>query len=427
MCKAPSCRCATQSSPLPVEQTPQFIVFTHDDATADLSTSLMNQAVGNNKNPNGCEIPVTYFTMQPYSDCEKIKEAWQAGDEIATHTLTHQAMDTKFPNTAEEIIGQRKWLIEECGLPAEDVVGHRSPYLVNNPQHREALVKGGFLYDSTINEHWPDSRMPNSEPDTVSPNGQSRLWPYTMDNGIPQNCAWTGNMCTPDEKYKGLWEVPVWNIQTDFYPDNAYAMDPCDAAKSKCDILELLKSNFDLAYTGNKAPVPIYVHSPWLQEPGNMKKVQAFITWARETHPNDTYFVTMHQLVQWLQNPVPLSQMNDWLGCVPGGNAAGAVGKPASNPVNPVRAATPAVATPEILQSAVVQSVPTPAQAIVPDVAVAVPVTASSVPALIQKPEVPTQQPVLPPAAVTGKPISGSLTSSTIAALVMGSVLSYLL
>jgi peptidoglycan/xylan/chitin deacetylase (PgdA/CDA1 family) len=408
---------------LPLDETPQFIVFTHDDATADLSTSLMNEAIGNNKNPNGCDIPVTYFTMQAYSDCEKIKEAWQAGDEIATHTLTHQAMDTKFPNTAEEIIGQRKWLIEECGLPSQDVVGHRSPYLVNNPQHREALVKGGFLYDSTINEHWPDSRMPNSEPDTVSPNGQSRLWPYTMDNGIPQNCAWTGNMCTPDEKYKGLWEVPVWNIQTDFYPDNAYAMDPCDAAKMKCDALELLKSNFDLAYTGNKAPVPIYVHSPWLQQPGNMKKVQAFITWARESHPNDTYFVTMHQLVQWLQNPVPLSQMNDWLGCVPGGNAAGAVGKSASIPVAPL----PAVAAPEILQAAVTQSVPTPAQDIIPSVAVAVPVTAPSIPASIQRAVVPTQQPVLPPVAVTGKPTSGSSASSIISALVVGSILSYLL
>lgn len=293
----------------------------------------MQQAVGNNTNPNGCRIPVTYFTMQGYSDCDLIKERWQEGDEIAGHTISHELMGKNYTNTEEEIVGQREWLIA-CGIPAEDVVGHRSPYLANTPAHREALEKGGFLYDSTINEHWPDSRLPGSEPNSFSPNGKSRLWPYTMDFGIPQNCKWTGNICTEEEKYKGLWEMPVWNIQTDFYPENAYALDPCDNSKIPCNVFNLLKSNFELAYTGNRAPVPLYVHSPWLEQSKNMKDVQKFITWARQEHPNDVYFVTMHQLIQWLQNPVPVSQMDEWLGCVSGGNAAGAVGK--SKPSVPV-------------------------------------------------------------------------------------------
>lgn len=308
-------------------ETPQFVVFTHDDSTAELSTSLMQSAVGDNTNPNGCRLPVTYFTMQGYSDCDIINQRWQAGDEIAGHTIRHEVMGQDYPNTEEEIVGLREWLINECGIPATDVVGHRSPYLANNPKHRKALEKGGFLYDSTINEHWPDIRLPGSEPNTVSPNGMSRLWPYTMDYGIPQNCKWTGNLCEDTERYKGLWEVPVWNIQTDFYPDNAYALDPCDMSKIPCNVYELLKSNFEMAYSGNRAPVPLFVHSPWLEQPKNMKDVQRFISWARKEHPNDVYFVTMHQLVQWLENPVPLSKMNEWLGCVPGGNAAGAVGK----------------------------------------------------------------------------------------------------
>ena len=348
VCKAPECRCASQSSPLPVEQTPQFVVFTHDDSTAGLSTGLMQSAVGDNKNPNGCRLPVTYFTMQGYSDCDIIKQRWQDGDEIAGHTVTHEAMGPNYTETEQEIVGQRNWLINECGIPAEDVVGHRSPYLVNNPKHREALAKGGFLYDSTINEHWPDSRLPGSEPNSQSPNGNSRLWPYTLDNGIPQNCAWTGNLCKDTERYKRLWEVPVWNIQTDFYPDNAYAMDPCDMSKIPCNVYNLMKSNFELAYNGNRAPVPLYVHSPWLAEPKNMKDVQKFITWARKEHPNDVYFVTMHQLIQWLENPVPLSQMDEWLGCVAGGNAAGAASKPKSTtPVTQtVQAVVPEPAAP---------------------------------------------------------------------------------
>ena len=391
VCKAPDCHCPTQSSPLPVDQTPQFILFTHDDSTGDLSTSLMNQAIGKNTNPNGCKIPVTYFTMQAYSTCERIQEAWNAGDEIAGHTISHEPMDMKYKFTEQEIVGLRDWIINECGIPAEDVVGHRSPYLVNNPKHRQALEKGGFLYDSTINEHWPDQTLVNSEPNTVSPNGKSKLWPYTMDNGIPQNCAWTGNLCTEEESYKGLWEVPVWNIQTDKYPENAYALDPCDAAKIKCDPLELLKSNFELAYTGNRAPVPLYVHSPWLQEAGNMKDVQEFITWVRENHPTDTYFVTMHQLVQWMQNPVPISKMNEWLGCTTGGNAAGAINRK-SDAVQtaPVAVADQAVALaaaiPEPVAPAVVPepvivaAIPQPASAaVVPDATAVVPTVAAAV------------------------------------------------
>jgi len=34
-----------------------------------------------------------------------MKQRWQAGDEIAGHSLTHQVMSTKFPTTEEEIIG----------------------------------------------------------------------------------------------------------------------------------------------------------------------------------------------------------------------------------------------------------------------------------------------------------------------------------
>jgi peptidoglycan/xylan/chitin deacetylase (PgdA/CDA1 family) len=307
---------------------PRTLLLTRVAAASNLavSTSLFREAIGDSVNPNNCTIPVTYFTMQGGTDCNLVKERWQAGDEIASHSVTHQPMDTKFPDIEGEIIGQRTWLIEECGIPAEDVVGWRSPYLVNNPKHRQALVKGGYSYDSTINEHWPDLRLPNSEPNTVSPNGANRVWPYTMDYGIPQNCAWTGGLCTPDEKYKGFWEIPVWNIQTDNYPDNAYALDPCDAATKPCDIYALLKDNFDKAYSGNRAPVPLYVHSPWLSQPESMKAVKKFIDYVGTK--KDAYFVTMRQLMDWMQDPVGVDQMGPWLGCgVAGGKAAkGAAG-----------------------------------------------------------------------------------------------------
>jgi hypothetical protein len=55
------------------------------------------------------------------------------------------------------------------------------------------LQANGFLYDSSINEHWDATgTWPTSK------DGGSRLYPYTMDSGIPQNCGATGpdGVCT---------------------------------------------------------------------------------------------------------------------------------------------------------------------------------------------------------------------------------------
>ena len=67
------------------------------------------------------------------------------------------------------------------------MVGFRAPLLVHNPAVRANLAAEGMLYDSSIIEFYaPDS--------TTSPNASTRLWPYTMDQGIPQVCGggWGG-------------------------------------------------------------------------------------------------------------------------------------------------------------------------------------------------------------------------------------------
>ena len=62
------------------------------------------------------------------------------------------------------------------------MVGFRAPYLVHNPPVRKVLADNGLLYDSSILEYWPSP---------TSPNATQRLFPYTMDAGIPQvrSCA----------------------------------------------------------------------------------------------------------------------------------------------------------------------------------------------------------------------------------------------
>lgn len=137
----------------------------------------------------------------------------------------------------------------------------------------------------SIVEYWKTDSSPSSD---------ARLWPYSMDYGIPQACDWTapsGN-CTATERWPGLFEVPLqvsaglllhcrctgpWlrhlftlacTARAGFLQamENAtgnalYSMDP--DAVSAAQLLSLLMQNFRYSYDANRAPMGVYVHTPW--------------------------------------------------------------------------------------------------------------------------------------------------------------------
>jgi hypothetical protein len=84
-----------------------------------------------------------------------------------------------------------------------------------------------------------------------------------------------------------------------------------DRAKvSSMDANEVLTYAFNSAYNGNRAPVPIAVHPYWFSET-RLREAQTFIDYAL-SHDH-VYFVTISQLVEWMQNPVPVGEMDNWL------------------------------------------------------------------------------------------------------------------
>ena len=207
------------------------------------------------------------------------------------------------------MLGVRDFLNTKCGIPLTDMVGMRNPYLVHNKETRTIQYDAGLLYESNMIE------AVTSYSDTTKSFAQ-RLWPYTMDFGIAQNCNWTypSGQCAQGEKYPGLWSVPMWDMpfQNPVTDDSSYSMDP-DVGFGG-DLYTTLATNFDQAYSGNRAPFPIYVHAPWFT-PDHVAASNKFIKYAL-TKPN-VYFVTMRQLVQWMMNPVPASQVGAALTCKP--------------------------------------------------------------------------------------------------------------
>ena len=206
-----NCHCPSVSPPgnLDPKSIPQFVLLTHDDAISTLANSVVRSVTDGHKNPNGCNVVATWFTTSTGSDCALAKALWEQNHEIALHTVNHATLTPSLIGMEEEIMGAKSDL-EMCGIPKEDMVGFRSPYLVHNPQVRDILYKNGLLYDSSIIEYI------NSESQT-SNSFSERLWPYTMDKGIVQDCEWTkpAGHCTEQEKYPGFWEVPMWPLLND--------------------------------------------------------------------------------------------------------------------------------------------------------------------------------------------------------------------
>lgn len=159
---------------------PQLIVFTHDDNTDPLSAKYVNEILKAHRNPNGCKIKGVFFTTASLSNCSTVLSLYNNGHEIAEHTKNHYDLYRKtksYEAKENQILGGRDYIVS-CGVPKDDVVGHRSPYLSSSSEVRKILNENGYLYDATIPEYYPSK---------TSPSSKKLIFPYQMDNGIPQD------------------------------------------------------------------------------------------------------------------------------------------------------------------------------------------------------------------------------------------------
>jgi hypothetical protein len=254
--------------------------------------------------PNGCPVPVTWFALADGTSCEFARRRFEVGDEIATHTKSHRelAANVSKAEVAPEIVGGRFWLGKDCDIPLDAIRGFRSPYLTTNPTVREVLAENDFVYDSSV-MFW----------DSVPGGSPSRPWPFTMDAGLPHSSCTPADKfqpCYTQERWKGLWQVPIWIMR---YEGQEYSMDVGAAEEGNGKeraATEVLKSTFDAAYSGNRAPVPFYIHEYWFNGT-KPAEGNAFIKYALSKP--DTYFVTVGQLIDWMRAPVPKDKMAAWL------------------------------------------------------------------------------------------------------------------
>lgn len=75
-CRLPNCRCSGTDIPgnIPVNETPQFVMITFDDAVTFLNNEYYQQAFPDRSNPDGCPVAATYYISHEYTDYSLVSE-----------------------------------------------------------------------------------------------------------------------------------------------------------------------------------------------------------------------------------------------------------------------------------------------------------------------------------------------------------------
>jgi len=308
-CQLPNCHCASTDPPggLDPSVVPQFIVFTADDAIQSYTLDSVNQFLAHRKNPNGCQPKMTYYTSLNYTNYTLVTDWYVAGNEIADHTMTHVGSPP-----ANEINGNLIALNALAGIPMSSLKGFRAPYLNYTVDTLKMLAAADFLYDSSASASTP-----------VTDPGTDAFWPYTLDHGMANDCLSVPGNCKGEPKLPGFWEIPMYAFFDKRGVAGPHLMDPwLDTANGESKVndsatLEYMQATFTDHYKNKRQPIGLYTHPIHLSStyPGvnapksTIDMINAFLDWAQQQQ--DVWIVSSEQLLDWVRNPVPASQLNN--------------------------------------------------------------------------------------------------------------------
>jgi len=310
ICKLPDCFCSEDGTQVPgklcpvgpagsdCNNVPQMITVTFDDAINNNNIDLYREIFNKQrKNPNGCDIKASFFVSHKYTNYSSVQEMHYLGHEIAAHSITHND-DEQFwtqatvDDWAKEMAGSRLIIDKFANITDNSVVGLRAPYLrVGGNNQFTMMEEQAFLYDSSI----------------TAPLQNPPLWPYTMYFRMPHRCH--GDLQKCPTRSHAVWEMVMNELDRREDPTvdedlpGCAMVDSCSNILSGDQFYNFLTHNFYRHYDQNRAPLGLFFHAAWLKN--NPEFLDAFLYWVDEileTH-NDVYFVTMTQVIQWIQNP----------------------------------------------------------------------------------------------------------------------------
>jgi len=368
-----------QQSPLhpgdfPLENVPQFVFIGADDCAEPEAIMWLVNFLGGRKNPDGSPVLATFFVNGRYAQNNHTlaqepeitrtwhawKRAYKAGHEIGNHTYSHWFPgDWSEPREDARLLSVDRWnaeiisndlaLTANLEIPRSRIVGFRAPFLEYNRAAFEAMIRRGFLYDSSIEE--------GMQPDQ---DGTNRFWPYQITEGSiidSMQAEWSSG--ANDWGYKGIgkfpnsrmWILPVYayivphdslagqlgfkrglrsRVQRNVpwfnkntgnitgFDFNLFAPKAWGGAQMRAnETLATMKHTFHTHLSGNRAPVSIGMHPDYYMPSQNRnyrsagnhlqrrKIIEDFVNYVLQ-YP-EVRIVTGANLIAWMQNPVPLN------------------------------------------------------------------------------------------------------------------------
>ena len=301
-CQLPNCFRPHSGIPggLAANNTPMLVYFTFDDAVTAYTNSFFDILFDNSrKNPNGCPIRATHMNSYNYSDYSIVKQLYEKGHELASHSITHRSPTSWWATATveewtEEIQGQRGVIHDLAGIPLSEIRGMRAPFLqIGGDNQFTMLEKEGFMYDASM----------TSQTDPPS-------WPFTLQ--FPEDLK-TG-VCLiepcPTKSYN-IWEVPlnILHMDNPFTP-KCSMVDGCRPG-DKEEALKFLRDNFNRHYKASTKPAfGINMHAAWFAWDYNF---QAMIDFVEELVAiEDVWIVPVHTVLQWVRTPTSLDKIKSF-------------------------------------------------------------------------------------------------------------------
>jgi peptidoglycan/xylan/chitin deacetylase (PgdA/CDA1 family) len=298
--KPPACFCPTPNG-MERSTIPQIVMFTFDDAMTGQVYDFYKKLFPIDRlNPNGCPVSVTFFLSHNYTDYNLVKQMYQQGHEMASHSITHRTPTTwwaqaTYDQLLAEFNGQRDNIAQKAAIPKSEVRGLRVPFLeIGGDNQFKMMTDIGFEYDSTF---------------TIPKDKDGGIWPFTLDSvdSYPKFCKRADKNC-PTKKWEGIWEIPlnVWEFRNG---RQCAMVDSCRPA-DKEEALAYLWQNFNHHYNRNRSPFGVNMHASWFFYPHNFEAMKEFV--ADLVDMDDVYIVTAHQALQWMKDPHTIEEVKIW-------------------------------------------------------------------------------------------------------------------
>ncbi|KAG2153541.1 uncharacterized protein EDB93DRAFT_1271329 [Suillus bovinus] len=252
------------------------VVTAQDGSISGLTSS--SSAAGYLCDPS-CPIKMTYFTSLNYTNYT-----------LVTDWRTHDGSPP-----ADEINGNIIALNALAGIPLDVIQGFHAPYLNYTAETLQLLANIDFMHDSSS-----ASLIPVTDP------GTDAYWPYTLDNGLANDCLTVEGICKVLPKIPGLWEIPMYAFFDNLGIDVLSMM-----------VLHL--KTFTDHYTGNRQPISLYTHPihllttyPGVDPPNStIQMTNEYLDWV-QMQQDDVWIISNKKLLAWVRNPVPVSELDSF-------------------------------------------------------------------------------------------------------------------